>query len=202
MLLKSMGIPVNSYLPFIEENPEVKIRSPQDTAKRAIVLRQIVAIAYGDDPKHAKQWLESEQLWECVSPSEIKIFESEKLEKQLKINTTWRCEALYTLLWALKKVDQFNLPTTECEPEVVDNAMPTLDSSCADFINTATLRTVPEILYEAELIYDIHWAMRDARLHGRKTPGNFIPGVVSGRHYALNWLTCDAEEWDKVTTDT
>ena len=80
--------------------------------------------------------------------------------------------------------------------------MPKLGTSSRDFIETAQLRSVSEILDETDRIYRIHWAVREAQLKEQPVPAGLDPDVVWERHYALNWLTWYADEWDDVTTDT
>jgi hypothetical protein len=55
----------------------------------------------------------------------------------------------------------------------------------------------------SDLIYRLHWAVRDATLSGKKPPGRLNPSVVYEWHYGVNWLTCyEDQEWDEVSTDT
>ena len=70
-------------------------------------------------------------------------------------------------------------------------------------VNGANLRSVEEVLDEADRIYRLHWAVVDARLRGQKAPADLEAGVVYERHYALNWLIGYlGSEWDDVSTDT
>jgi hypothetical protein len=67
----------------------------------------------------------------------------------------------------------------------------------------AKLRTMKEILDEADLIYRYHWAVTDARVKGRDAPAGLDGGVVYERHYTLNWLIrYGDQEWDDISTDT
>ena len=44
-LLKSLGVPVNPTLPLIESESEVRLRTPQEIARRAVVLYAVVRSA-------------------------------------------------------------------------------------------------------------------------------------------------------------
>ena len=64
-------------------------------------------------------------------------------------------------------------------------------------------RPMPQILDEADLIYRLHWAVRDADLNGRPIPPALNQNVVIERYYALNWLMVPREDpypWDEVPT--
>jgi hypothetical protein len=123
-------------------------------------------------------------------------------EKEV-IASTWRAESLWTLLWALGKIEELELPRELCDTAEEQNLMSWTDQdSCTTFVNGAELRSLCEILDETDLIYRIHWAVVDARLNNEGVPGGFDPGVVYERHYTLNWLTCYSDKWDDVATDT
>jgi len=200
--LKSLGVPVNPHLPLVEAESEVRLREPKEVAKRVNILHALAAVAHQADRKRTTLWLKREGLWESVSPEEKDFFESENPTQQASVAASWRAESLWTLLWALGKTDQLDLPKEMCDTELILQIVPALESSSTAFINEAALRSLPEILDAADLIYRIHWAVVDARLNSLETPGGFHPGIVYERHYALNWLVWYADEWDDVTTDT
>ncbi len=200
--LKSLGVPVNPHLPLVEGESEVRLREPKEVAKRAIVLYALVAVAHQADRQRATLWLKREGLWESVSPKEKGFLESDDPPEQARVEASWRAESLWTLLWALGKTARLDLPNEVCDTQLIQEIMPAPDSSCTQFINQAALRPPSEILDTTDLIYRVHWAVVDARLNSRKTPGGFHSGIVYERHYALNWLVRYADEWDDVTTDT
>jgi hypothetical protein len=200
--LKSLGVPINPHLPLVEGETDVRLREPKEVAKRAIILYALVAVAHRADRKRATSWLKHEGLWESVSPKEKAFLESNNPPEQDRTEASWRAESLWTLLWALRKTERLDLPKEMCDTQLIQQIMPAPESSSTEFVNQAVLRPPPEILDATDLIYRIHWAVVDARLNGRETPGGFHPGIVYERHYALNWLVWYADEWDDITTDT
>ncbi len=199
--LTELGIPVNRWLPLIEAEDDVRIRDPKEVAKRAIVLHAIAAVGCGGDRDAIQQFLKVEGVWASVSPKEKILFEKDTPPEQSMIDASWRAEALWTLLWALGKVEELDLPTGQCDAEHVQEVMPN-KGEVAAFINSAAFRPRSQIVDETDRILRIHWAVRDAQLNGGPTPARLSPSVVFERHYALNWLTYYADEWDDVTTDT
>jgi hypothetical protein len=200
--LKELGIPINPYLPLVEGEEDARIREPQDVARRAVILYALVAVADGEDRERTVAWLRDDGLWNAVSPSEREFFLNDNPAEQEIINALWRSEALWTLLWSLGEVEILSLPTGYCDIVHVREVMPKLGVSSREFIETARLRSTSEILDETDRIYRIHWAVRDAQLNNQPVPAGLNPDVVVERHYALNWLTWYADEWDDISTDT
>jgi hypothetical protein len=106
------------------------------------------------------------------------------------------------MLWSLGKVESLAFPSETCSLDLVQELMPSPDTSCDEFLLNAQTRSLSEILDETDMIYRIHWAVVESRLNGEEPPSSLNPSVVYERHYALNWLTYYAEDWDDVTTDT
>lgn len=199
--LTELGIPINRWLPLVESEDEVLIRDSKDVATRAAVLYAVAAIGHGGDREAIRRFLEVEGLWGAVTPNEKILFEGDDPPGQAIIDASWRAEALWALLWALGKVDTLDIPKGQCDAGHVHKVMPG-KGEVAAFINSATLRPKSEILDETDRIYRIHWAVRDAQINGKPIPAGLNSGVVVERHFALNWLTWYADEWDEVTTDT
>lgn len=186
-LLERLAVPVNPNLPRVESDAEARFRDPKEAAKRAIVLYFVISVAHEADRETALTWLKDEGLWDAVSPKEKAFLETDNPTKEEIIAATWRIESLWTLLWALGKIEKSDLPRELCDTELVQNLMSwTEEDSCATFVNGAELRYPSELLDETDLIYRIHWAVVDARLNDEGAPGGFDPGVVYERHYALN----------------
>ena len=198
-LLKSLDVPVNPNLPEIEDPP--RLRTSQNIARRAVVLYAVVLVGYKLD-KDATGWLKREGLWDYASKKEKDLLESRNRSEQDLRDATWRIEALLTLLWALEKIDKLELPRDQADGDIIEHILPKQGESTAKFINQATLRSKTELLDATDLIYRIHWAVVEAQEKKSPIPGNFDSDVVYERHYALNWLAYNAEDWDNIHTDT
>ncbi len=199
--LSSLGIPVIDHLPVIEEESEARIRTAQEIAARILVLAHLNLVA--EVPKERAEvveFLKKTGLWRAVSPQEQDLF-SRKLTKQQVIDISWRSECIWVMLWAIGKFPTIELPTQEVQVDEVVEFIPELTSDPTDFVRTATLRPVSKILDFSDLTYRLHWAARQEDLEGqRRTP--LMLSAVREQHYAINWITYYADEWDEVTTDT
>jgi hypothetical protein len=123
------------------------------------------------------------------------------LTDQERVNVSWRSEAIWLLLWTIQKVDKLDLPIDEVNIADIVNRLPKLMSSTKDFIESATIRTTGEILDQSDLIYRLHWATRQAELDN-DIELELNPSIITERHYAINWVTYYADNWDDITTDT
>jgi hypothetical protein len=136
----------------------------------------------------------------ALSPDENQFLNSPAPAPQQVTDSVWRYEALYLLEWALKLADDLALPTHQCDVQQVAGVM---FADHATLVATAELRPAEEILDALDLHFRLHWAVAQRRLEKRAVPASLVAGVVSERHYALNWLVrFEDAEWDSVDTPT
>jgi len=129
------------------------------------------------------------------------IYQLESLNDQDRAYATWRYESLYTMLWALGKMEELKFPSEICDVQTIVGKI--FQPSREEFENTVNLRNKEEILNELDKTYRMNWACVDARIKGQEVSGNINPSVVYERHYSLNWLTnYQNQDWDNVQTNT
>jgi hypothetical protein len=208
-MLKTLGIPVNPYLPLVEAEDEVRIRHATEVASRCGVLVARAAIGFKVDRDVVWDWLNAEGLLETASAAERRFFEKAVPSEEEKREATWDVEKLYPLLWAIGYIDSLGLPRQECDTTLIQQIVPPIERAersnshrWRDFIQNATLRTTTEILDALDMIYRIDWAVVECRIHNQAPPAGLNPDVVYEWHYAIEWLTCYAEDWDDITCDT
>ena len=184
-----------------EDDFEYEVQGERNIRKRALILRCLIEAAYGADRTEILAWLSEQELLESVAPSETVFFEAKKPKEQQIINASWRTEALEAIMWALGELSTMTPSSDSASLASITEAMPELLEDCSDFLNKETMRDELAIYEECEKIHDQHWSIRDARLHKKPIPNGLDSGVVSEKHYALNWILY-AEPWDEVSTDT
>lgn len=200
LILKENGIRINPYLPLIEEETEAKIRSADDIAKRIIVLAYLYASIYNEEDKQEiVEYLKTEKLWEHVSEKEKSLFGKENLNEKESLNLSWRVECIYVMLWSINKIDTINLPSDESVG--IFDLIPEYLGSNKDFISEAVIRKTSEILDFSDLMYRIHWAVRQASIENEEVL-NINSSVVQEWHQGINWITFYEDNWDDITTDT
>lgn len=201
--LKSLNIPFIDHLPVVEEESEVKIRTGQAIAERILVLVYLAYISEVPDQRETViEFLKTNLLWEKVSPDEKVLFQKEDLSEQEIANISWRSEAVWLLLWSINKVEKLVLPTKQIDINEIVSRLPKFLTDPKAFIKTAKVRPASEILDISDLMYRLHWAARNAQLNNQPMPANLNLSIVMERHYAINWVTFYADEWDEITTDT
>lgn len=203
-ILEERNIKINQYLPFIEPENEVVIRTPKEIAERVCVLAMTNLVAFNTiSGEEATEYLQQYNLWDVVTPNEKEFLANPTEQK--KSNESWKCECIWTLMYAINKVNDLGFPDELCSlndiPE--DDYPVSPDKDPNDFINSISeTRSKTEILAANDLYYRLDWACVDARINGIDMT-EVHPGVVYERHYALNWLiNYNEAAWDDVTCDT
>ena len=203
-ILRERDIKINNYLPYIEPEEDVVLRTPKEVAIRVCVLAMTNLVAFNTiSNEEAIEYLQNYNLWDFVTPNE-KDFLANPTE-QKKSNESWKCECIWTLMFALNKIKDLGFPDKLCSlNDIPAEEYPVApDRDPNDFINSVfETKSKSEILGLNDLYYRLDWACVDARLNGEEMTA-VHPGVVYERHYALNWLINYGEaDWDDVTCDT
>ncbi|ARC86505.1 hypothetical protein U732_3302 [Clostridium argentinense CDC 2741] len=210
-ILKANKVPYMEGLPVIEDANEIEMRSVEEIAKRAIACLISIQVACdinsGENIKESREFfegfLEKYKVKEELTDNEKEIiFGSPDIQEV--INMAWKYEAYWTLIWALGIVDKLEYPSQICDCNFAICAVADYEDF-NDFMKTVKLRSIEEILDEADLIYRYNWACVNARIHGENPPAGLNPGVVFERHWGLNWLIGKGtynDNWDSVSTDT
>jgi hypothetical protein len=204
---------------MVADDSQVRLQSADAVARRVLVLWAVELRAEGMPRAEALGMIKSLALWDSVSPSEREFLRNENPRPEECQRLVWRLESLYVLMWALGEIDELGWPSGMCDvPKLVGIVNP--HEGDPEFITSARLRPVSEILDAQDLILRIHWAIRDAFLNqSRMVPElldwsgdpEYVPvmtspavGVVEQRHHTLNWLVnfLDPIDWDHVDTPT
>lgn len=199
--IEQMGVMVNKFLPAIENENEITLRTTEEVVQRVTMLSLINIFAIGHITKEQiLSTLKAKELWKFATAKEKDLMENPTDEK--KNHETWKCEGIWTLLWALKKVDDLKHPANMCDLGNVEKENYPLHDPI-DFINgNHELRSKKEIADANDFYYRLNWACVNARVKGQQMT-TVNPGVVYERHYALNWLiNYMGQAWDDVSTDT
>ncbi len=212
-------VPVYPGPLFVSDDEEVQLQSPQDVARRTLVLWAVELRAEGIPQAEALQLIEGQDLWDSVSPEEKRFLQDDDPDPEESQALVWRLESIWVLLWSLGDVDELNWPSGMCDVATLVKILKPHETN-PKFITDAKLRSKAELLDAQDLIMRIHWAIRDAQLnHGGIIPDDLdwsrdynavavtrsaAVGVVEQRHYTLNWLVnfLDPTDWDHVDTPT
>jgi len=203
-ILERENIKINKHLPCIESEKETTIRSAKEIAERVSVLTVTNLVAFNNiSSEEAVDYLQEYKLWESVTEGEKEFLANPTEDK--KMYETWKCEGIWILMWALKKVDDLDFPNEFCDLGNIgeENYPVGKNKDPFKFINSIhEVRSKKEILDAADLYYRYNWACVDERIKGNQIEG-INPGIVYERQYALNWLIHYMDQdWDNVTCDT
>ena len=204
-LLKEQGVPYIEHLPVIETADDVRLRSAEEIARRAICC--LITIQLACDLQN-QQDVEDSRLFDrfCVrlflTEKEKAIFNDTATEQDW-VNMVWKYEAYWPLIWALGLVDSLAFPDQICDCQKAIEVVST-KATFDEFMKDVQLRPIDDILDEADLIFRYDWACVDARIKGEPAPAGLNSEVVYERHWGLNWLIdVDGQnDWDHVSCNT
>ncbi|MDH5328149.1 MAG: DUF4272 domain-containing protein [Gammaproteobacteria bacterium] len=179
----------------------IKIRSADEVAKRALALMVMVSRVHEENPQDLMAWVERNKVNEYFTEKEKAVFHQKELMHQEKIEFSWKSEALVSLFWALNMIDPY--PSLKDQVYIFNykKVLAIVDDP-AKFIAEAKLRSKKEIEAKETELYQQHWRIRDAHITNKTMPAELDPDIVFQRNYGLSWLVGWGESWEKVPTDT
>ena len=206
-ILKAQGIPYIDELPVIKSSYEIKGKTIDEIAKRAIVLCICCNFAsellsnkkkryIKESKKFFNKLLDNYNVKDVMTKDERLLFD--KMDKKLAVQISWQFEGFAILLWTLGLIEEVPFPNTLVEPDLATAIV----SSCEryrEFLEKCQLRTTDEVLDLADLTYRYNWYCVESKINEEEPIMN--PEIVMERHRALNWLLSD-EKWDKVEINT
>jgi hypothetical protein len=203
-LLRDYGIPINPNLPAIEDGDAVTLRSQEAVWRRLVALWGVVGAAMLRRNAFFKEYFAADERRAMLSNDEAAFLFNDAPPEQDRIRFSWRLEALMFLAWCAGLVEDPGLPQKPSSAEAILPLYPHDLGDAAMLRDALRLRSTAEILDKADLLYRLHWAVRDAHLNGREPPPGINAGMVLEWHHAVNWMVgYDGEDdWDAVSTDT
>lgn len=182
---------------------DIKLRSTQEVVDRIIALIGVFQAATGRDKEEVTRIFKKNHIWSFLTPVEQNyLLMQDDNTQYLSMQLSWRSEAVYILLWALKKLEFNQIPSDEHNLKQISYLLRD-DAFYKKFpLKDIQLRDSEDILNMLDKIYRIHWKIRDAQLNDRPINAEYSPSIIYEWHYSLNWLTNANVEWDDITTDT
>ena len=216
--LNKKNIKINPHLPVIEDETEAKIKSPEETVKRAVTALFATQIAMDCLNPEAEVKESAAFFGEMLTrlglsdepTAEEKMFfalvneNAPQPTEKFASDMAWRIEMVIPLLWACGIISE-DLSYPDKMSEYIEQARGI--AACDNFgelMQKVSMRNPSKILDKADLLFRMDWACVDARLRGEIPSGNLNPDVVVEQHKGINWLigAFDAEDWDKVKPHT
>ena len=203
-VLSRHAIPINPSLPLIESQEQTRLRTADEVLQRLVALWAVAGTAFLPDNDFFARYVKENQLLGCLSATERSFLFATRPTEQQRIHASWQLEGLYFVAWCGGLVGQLRIPTSESSVESVMHLFPQEGEDLSRLQGALALRSVREVLDWSDLLYRLHWAVRDARRKGVAAPSGVKGGVVQEWHRAANWMTGYEEEndLDAVPTDT
>jgi hypothetical protein len=165
--LAERKIPFVDHLPPIEGEDEVRLRPAEEVARRVRLLFAVSAVGYRayDDRQEQEMVvdLKAEGTWAHATPRERRFLSGKGRSQQAMIDATWVLDAIWALLWALRRIDDSDPLGRERTPGELQPHLPPVFKPIAPLLDGAALRPIGELLDEADRTYRLHWAARPWR---------------------------------------
>ncbi|WP_153555885.1 DUF4272 domain-containing protein [Roseimaritima sediminicola] len=201
LLLRNRLIDTPPALPPVVAESEVRLRTAEEVAQRAMALFIVAvraeSLASGQPIPVENLQARSPLAFAALSPQENQFLATDEPDQQSVMQAAWRYEALFSLQWALGLHAELPFPDTICEvPVVAETMLPRINEA---FAAGAQLRETSEILDALDLHQRLLWAARQAHQNQQDPPAAIDGGVISERQHALNWLVrFEDAPWDDV----
>jgi hypothetical protein len=183
--------------------PAPALRTPEETARRLLVLAAVSGVAAGLDREAIVDWLRQEGLWSAASPAERRFLDNPQPAERDTVYFSWQMEAVYALGWALGLIPALDPPVEQASIGDILEQVPGPGDAVAGFLAARALRPAADIHAAAQAALDAHALCRAARRRGEPERHGYDIEVAQERHRALNWLTRYGDaDWDDVATDT
>lgn len=198
--LAGQGVRVTPSLPPVRAADEIVPRTAEEVALRALGLALSAEYALieghpADVPGYMRDVLP--RAFAALSPAEQAFFANP--DDQTAAPMSWRWEAVKELLWALGRIE-LDWPNTPADVDALRAA--SIERAEDEFMSGAQLRSLGELLDEAERNRALLWALREHRHFDGPPAGDASIDIVAERQEAINWLLDRATEWDDVDTPT
>jgi hypothetical protein len=202
--LNAWGVHTNDNLPPLPADPEVRLPATGDIINRMATL---LAVAVRSETVQAGNPFTWDQIAVTLpravvapTPAEHHHLTTPEPTPQKTTNMLWRYECVPVLAWTLGIVPDLAPPTQTCDVPAITSLI--LGTNLNALERRARLRSVADILDQADLMYRLHWALRDAQLNGQPAPDGIDASVILERRWTLEWLLDPTTPWDEITLNT
>jgi len=199
-LLKKRGYPINPTLPQIEELAELRFASSLDVRRRCLILASVCGRAYGAPHDRVAPWIDNHKLRSYCTNAEVELIDTKNPSDAQKAPFRPQPEALWEFAWVLKmipEVDHFK----PCSDNLV-HMFPKPGEDPSEFLAASAIQDSVALYREADRLYRMHWAVRDAAINLRKTPNGQGDYLTLYRLKAINWTIQSDVGWDEVDLST
>jgi hypothetical protein len=188
----------NEHLPLLESACDLRPKKASQVASRAIAAGCVAYFCFGASRSRVRDELQRFALHQHLSSDERDLVDAADASTEGTHVHAGLVESIQFLAWSLGLVtlDHF----TQCHPTLASQ-FPRAGSDPAEFIARARLRSLQEILQEADTLYMLHWRAVQDNLTGRRDPRLVLPRVSFRRH-AADWVIGVADAWEDVPLDT
>ena len=195
--LKKHGFRVNPNLPVIEDPSALSLRSPLELSSRAWLLKYLIGIGYKQNAPDMKDAIMRKELAGYLSKAEKLFLNQSDYTERERWEAVELCHCTHGLVWILGYEDLD--PLGKCPDTVAEHFFGN-KYDIESFATNAKPRSFDEVYTMSDLLYRLHWSIRDEVLKGQSD--KIHEWTVMNRRKAIDWALTVQNDWDDITTDT
>jgi hypothetical protein len=202
--IRALGLEVNDHLPLIESDDEVALRTAEEVLRRLVALWATLGAVFVPENSFFREYMSEGERETWLSDRERRFLLGTDRDEREALQLGWKLECLYFLSWSAGLIPAIDIPRAESSVSEIMHLFPTDLAHPSALESSIQLRPKEEVLDWSDLLYRLHWSVRDARLRKGAEVRQVCAGAVQEWHLAVNWLTRyeDEDNWDHVGTDT
>ncbi|MDE5944565.1 MAG: DUF4272 domain-containing protein, partial [Rikenella sp.] len=204
--------PFNEHLLCEVMESEARIRTPEETIRRAVTLFSLASYAHGmlaekpDRNKELDTFNARDKQYDLrpfLTEKEKAYLADPKPEQSANWPFEWRYEAAHPLFWATGIVDELRFPSEISDIQAMGDFLDK-QRDMDELLSRIRMRSEAEILDAADLTLRYDWACVEARINNQDAPAELNGDIVMERHYAFNWLigSNNGADWDDIHPHT
>lgn len=194
--LRGEGVPFDPDLPPVPPESQLRLRSAQEVADRALALTLVAMKGDGWDHDIILEIANVRNALSLFTSEELKFIHNPEPSEDDKIQFAHHFEAAWTLVWSLRLIhDPLSTPRHTCDAKrLTEIVRDTRDLTINE------LRRPCRLLDKLDLFQRYDWAVRQSIAADVRPPGQIEAIVALERYHALRWLTCTdgQEQWDEL----
>lgn len=169
-LLTARRIPINQGLSVIESDDEVNLRNPEEVLHRLVALWAVAGTASLRDRDDFREYIRGRKYEGWLSENGRGFLFGENRTERGYIQYSWRTESLYFLAWCAGLVRSIEIPEGQSDINEVIPLFPKEREEPSVLASAIQIRPKEEILHWSDLLYRLHWAVRETDINGEDLP--------------------------------
>ena len=203
------GFQYASSLPWIKE---IVLRPKLEIAKRLHAIKALVlwVLVNPEDlpDKKILDFIDNNDLNDFITENEMQYLSTARGDQNAINSIGWKFENALPLAWFFgfsELLPSGEMMNGETARSLFFEFCAKIDNSIEEWMSNRQTRSEKEIIFQEDLFYCMHNAVRSAQLGNKTVPESFDPigngGVIHEKRHSLTWMLSDVN-WEDTDLST